>query len=178
MYRYLPPEQPIARAVTYIGEVLLEFSLRFTGSLTVTCPPDETAAPLEERTTPQIAGSALHRIADGLFISAFRAEGPTIESNGGHRFTHTSTTVAGPHTRRFSGECAIEIDGGSGQDEPAISGSLGYALDVRAVAPSDPPIQGAGDWLERHDSSFAAIGAIVLEPVPVAADRAARLYAS
>jgi hypothetical protein len=33
-------------------------------------------------------------------------------------------------------------------------------------------------WLERHDASLASIGAIVLEPVPVAADRAARLYAS
>lgn len=178
VFRYVPPEQQIARAVTYIGDVLLEFSLQFTGSLTVVCPPDETGAPLEERPTPQIAGAALHRIADGLFISAVRADRPTIESNGGHRFTHKSTTIAGPRTRRFSGECAIEIPGGSGSDEPAINGSLGYALDVRALAPSDPPVPEAGDWLERHDMSFASIGAVVLEPVPVAADRAARLYAS
>jgi hypothetical protein len=178
VYRYVPPEQPIARAVTYIGDVLLEFSLRFTGSLTVVCPPDETAEPLEDRATPRIAGAALHRIADGLFISAVRADRPTIESSGGHRFTHSSSTVAGPQTRRFSGECAIEIPGGSGADEPAISGSLGYTLDVRALAPSDPPLQGDADWLERHDTSFASIGAVVLEPVPVAADRAARLFAS
>ena len=176
VYRYVPPEQPIARAVTYIGDVLLEFSLSFTGSLTVICPPDETGAPLEDRPTPRIAGAALHRIADGLFISAMRADRPTIESSGGHRFTHGSTTVAGPQTRRFSGECAIEIPGGSGADEPAISGSLSYLLDVRALAPSDPPVQEAGDWLERHDASFASLGAVVLEPVPVSADRAARLY--
>jgi hypothetical protein len=177
VYRYVPPEQAIARAVTYIGDVLLEFSLRFTGSLTVVCPPDETGEPLEDRATPRIAGAALHRIADGLFISAVRADRPTIESSGGHRFTHSSSSVAGPQTRRFSGECAIEIPGGSGADEPAISGSLGYTLDVRALAPSDPPVQGDADWLERHDHSFASIGAIVLEPVPVAADRAARLFA-
>jgi hypothetical protein len=176
VYRYVPPEQPIARAVTYIGDVLIEFSLSFTGSLTVVCPPDETGAPLEDRPTPQIAGAALHRIADGLFISAMRGDRPTIESGGGHRFVHQSMTVAGPQTRRFTGECIIEIPLGSGADEPAISGSLGYLLDVRALAPSDPPTQEAGDWLERHDTSFASIGAIVLEPVPVAADRAARLY--
>ncbi len=178
MYRYVPPEQPVARAVTYIGDVLLEFSLRFTGSLTVVCPADETSEPLENRPTPRIAGAALHRIADGLFISAVHADRPTLESGGGHRFTHSATTAAGPRTRRFSGECAIEIPGGSGADEPAISGSLGYALDVRALAPSDPPEQGDAGWLERHANSFAAIGAIVLEPVPVAADRAARLFAS
>jgi hypothetical protein len=176
VYRYVPPEQPVARAVTYIGDVLLEFSLTFTGSLTVVCPPDETGAPLEDRATPRIAGAALHRIADGLFISPMRADRPTIESSGGHRFTHATITVAGPHTRRFSGECAIEIPGGTGADEPAISGSMGYALDVRALAPSDPPLKEAGDWLERHDVSFASLGAVVLEPVPVAADRAARLY--
>jgi len=86
------------------------------------------------------------------------------------------TTVVGPDTRRFSGDCAIEIPGGAGADEPAISGTLGYLLDVRALAPSDPPVQERADWLERHDASFASIGAMVLEPVPVAADRAARLY--
>lgn len=173
----MPPEQPIARAVTYIGDVLLEFSLRFTGSLTVVCPADETTKPLEERATPRIAGATLHRLADGLFISAVRADRPTIVSSGGHRFTHCATTVAGPRTRRFSGACEIEIPIGSGADEPAISGSLGYTLDVRALAPSDPPLQANGGWLERHDESLASIGAIVLEPVPVAAERAARLYA-
>jgi hypothetical protein len=174
----VPPEQVVARAVTYIGDVLLEFSLRFTGSLQVVCPPGETAEPLEDRATLRIAGATLHRIADGLFISAVRADRPTIESPGGHRFSHTADSMAGPRTRRFTGECAIEIAGGSGMDEPAISGSLGYALDVRALAPSDPPVQGEGGWLERHDTSFASIGAIVLEPVPVTADRAARLFAS
>ena len=178
MYRYVPPEQPIARAVTYIGDVLLEFSLRFTGSLTLVCPPAETSTPLEDRPTPRIAGAALHRLADGLFISAVRADRPTIESSGGHRFTHAAITPAGPQTRRFSGTCDIEIPGGAGTDEPAISGTLEYALDVRALAPSDPPGQGEDDWLDRHDHSFASIGAIVLEPVPVAADRAARLFAS
>lgn len=176
VFRYVPPEQPIARAVTYIGDVLLEFSLGFTGSLTVVCPPDEAGTPLEDRPTLRIAGAALHRLADGLFISATRGDRPTIESSSGHRFRHRSMTVAGPHTRRFSGECAIEILRGTGADEPAISGSLGYVLDVRALAPSDPPAGEAGDWLERHDASFASIGAVVLEPVPVAADRAARLY--
>ncbi|HKC29947.1 MAG TPA: hypothetical protein VKB75_18175 [Jatrophihabitans sp.] len=178
VFRYVPPEQPVARAVTYIGDVLLEFSLRFTGSLTVVCPPAETGTPVEERATPRIAGAALHRIAEGLFISAVRADRPTIESRGGHRFTHSSTGVAGPRTRRFSGECVIAIPGGTGDDEPAISGTLTYALDVRALAPSDPPTQDDWDWLARHDESFASIGAVVLEPVPVAADRAARLFAS
>jgi hypothetical protein len=176
VFRYVPPDQPIARAVTYIGDVLLEFSLTFTGSLTVVCPPDEAGAPLEDRPTPRIAGAALHRLADGLFISAVRADRPSIESSGGHRFTHAATTVVGPDTRRFSGDCAIEIAGGSGADEPAISGSLGYLLDVRALAPSDPPATDRTDWLDRHDTSFASIGAVVLEPVPVAAERAARLF--
>lgn len=178
VFRYVPPEQPIARAVTYIGDVLLEFALRFTGSLTVVCPPAEASTPVEDRPTPRIAGAALHRIAEGLFISAVRAERPTIESSGGHRFTHSSTSVAGPRTRRFSGDCAIAIPGGFGADEPAISGTLTYALDVRALAPSDPPAAADWGWLARHDESFASIGAIVLEPVPVAADRAARLFAS
>lgn len=175
VYRYVPPEQPVAGAVTYIGDVHLEFSLRFTGSLTVVCPPDETDEPLEKRATPRIAGAALHRIAEGMFISAVRGDRPTIESRGGHRFTHAATTVAGPHTRRFSGTCAIEIPGGADADQPAISGTLDYALDVRALAPSDPP--GESGWLERHLHSFASIGAIVLEPVPVSAERAARLFA-
>jgi len=181
VYRYVPPSQPIARAVTYIGDVLFEFSLTFTGSLTVTCPPSEPGEAPGERPTLVLAGATLHRIADGLFISVMPAHRPSIESTGRHRFVHRSTTVAGPRTRRFSGECRIEIPAGSGAGEPAISGSLGYALDVRALAPSDPPARdgtGAPDWLERHDASLASIGAIVLEPVPVAADRAARLYAS
>lgn len=179
MYRYVPPEQPVARAVTYIGDVLLEFTLRFTGSLRVVCPPDETSAPLEDRPTPRTAGAALHRIADGLFISFAHGDRPTIESSGGHRFVHSATTTAGPRIRRFSGECAVSIAAGTGVDEPAISGSLGYALDVRALAPSDPPLD-AGDlgWLERHDNSLASLGAVVLEPVPVSADRAARLFAA
>jgi hypothetical protein len=178
VYRYVPPDQVVARAVTYIGDVLLEFSLTFTGSLTVICPPTEAGVSPETRPTLQIAGAALHRIADGLFISAVRADRPMIESAGGHRFTHLTTAGAGPQTRRFSGDCAIEIAGGTGADDLAISGSLGYSLDVRALAPSDPPGGGDGGWLDRHDASLASIGAIVLEPVPVAADRAARLFAS
>lgn len=180
VYRYVPPNQAVARAVTYIGDVLLEFSLTFTGSLTVICPPTEPGVSPAERPTLLLAGATLHRIADGLFISVVRADRPVIESSGGHRFVHRSTTAAGAQTRRFSGECRIEIQGGSGADEPAISGSLGYALDVRALAPSDPPEPAdphEGGWLERHDASLASIGAVVLEPVPVAADRAARLYA-
>jgi hypothetical protein len=178
VFRYVPPEQAVARAVTYIGDVLLEFSLTFTGSLVVTCAPGEVSEPTEDRATLRIAGAALHRIADGLFVSAIRADRPTIESSGGHRFTHTTTSVPGPRTRRFAGECAIEIPSGHGADEPAISGSLGYTLDVRALAPSDPPVDPDVLWLDHHDTSLASIGAVVLEPVPVAADRAARLFAS
>jgi hypothetical protein len=170
--------QPIAHAVTYIGDVRFEFSLRFTGSLTVTCPPDETVAPLEQRPTPRIAGAALHRIADGLFISAVRADRPMIESSGGHRFSHSAAAVAGPRLRRFSGTCTVAIAAGPGADEPAISGSLGYALEVLAVAGSDLPGRPGDAWTERHRNAFASIGAIVLEPVPVTADRAARLFAS
>jgi hypothetical protein len=51
-------------------------------------------------------------------------------------------------------------------------------LDVRALAPSDPPVDPDVLWLDHHDTSLASIGAVVLEPVPVAADRAARLFAS
>jgi hypothetical protein len=178
VYRYVPPNQPVARAVTYIGDVLLEFSLTFTGSLDVTCPPAEPGRPPAERPALQLAGATLHRIADGLFISSVRADRPAIESAGGHRFVHRCVSPAGPRTRRFTGECRIEMPGGGGPDEPAISGSLGYTLDVRALAPSDPPEASGGGWLERHEASLASIGAIVLEPVPVAADRAARLYAS
>lgn len=181
VYRYVPPSQPVARAVTYIGDVLLEFSLTFTGSLTVACPPTEPGESPGERPTLVLAGATLHRIADGLFISIVRADRPAIESAGGHRFVHRATTLAGARTRRYSGECRIEIPGGSTAGEPAISGSLGYALDVRALAPSDPPTSPGTapiGWLEHHDASLASIGAIVLEPVPVAADRAARLYAS
>ena len=178
VYRYVPPEQVIARAVTYIGDTLLEFSLTFTGSLTVTCPAAEANETTVNRPTLQLAGSTLHRIADGLFISSVRVDRPRIESSGGHRFTQHTADLAGPRTRRFAGECAIEIPGGRSADEPAISGSLGYALDVRALAPSDPPLEQDASWLERHDNSLASIGAIVLEPVPVAAGRAARLYPS
>lgn len=167
----------MARAVTYIGDVLLEFTLRFTGSLTVVCPPGEVGAPPEERATLRLAGATLHRIADGLFISAIRADRPTIESSGGHRFTPGTASVAGPRLRRFSGDCAIEIPGGAGADEPGITGSLGYTLDVRAIAPSDPPPGEDAQWLARHDASLSSLGAVVLEPVPVAVDRAARLFA-
>jgi len=181
VYRYVPPSQVVARAVTYIGDVLLEFSLTFTGSLTVTCPPTEPGGSPADPPTLLLAGATLHRIADGLFISVVRADRPVIESTGGHRFVHRASALAGRRTRRFSGECRIEIPGGSGAGEPAISGSLGYALDVRALAPSDPPESADpadGGWRERHDASLASLGAVVLEPVPVAADRAARLYAS
>jgi hypothetical protein len=177
VYRYVPPEQPIARAVTYIGDVLLEFSLRFTGSLTVLCPASEAGEPLEDRLSLRLAGSTLHRIADGLSISAVRADRPTIESTGGHRFTHSRTMTAGLRTRRFSGVCTIEMTGGPDSDEPAITGALDYALDVRALAPTDPPASGDDEWLARHDSSFSSIGAVVLAPVPVAVHRAARLFA-
>jgi hypothetical protein len=175
VYRYVPPNQVVARAVTYIGDVLLEFSLTFTGSLTVVCPPSGAAT--TDRPALQLAGATLHRIADGLYISAVRSDRPTIESGGGHRFVHRAQSLAGPRTRRFSGECRIDIPGGRRADEPAISGTLGYALDVRALAPSDPP-GASGGWLDRHAASFASIGAVVLEPVPVALERGARLYAS
>jgi hypothetical protein len=172
VYRYVPPEQAI-------GDVLLEFELTFTGSLTVVCAPDEADAPTEAKATLQIAGAALHRIADGLYISAIKADQPVIESAGGHRFTHATSTYPGPRTRRFSGECAIAIPGGGGNSEPAISGSLRYALDVTAARPSDPPAtNGASMWTEHYDRTLASIGAVVLAPVPVAADRAARLYAT
>jgi hypothetical protein len=177
VYRYVPPDQVVARAVTYIGDVLLEFSLSFTGSLTVSCRPSGPGDSPHNRPALQIAGATLHRIADGLYISAVRADRPRIESSGGHRFVHRTTTSAGLRVRRFSGECVIEMPSGHGVDEPAISGSLEYALDVRALAPSDPPLPPDGGWLDRHEQSLASIGAIVLEPVPVAADRAARLFA-
>ncbi|MCW2597358.1 MAG: hypothetical protein JWR06_2139 [Jatrophihabitans sp.] len=180
MYRYVPPEQIIAKAVTYIGDVLLEFTLTFTGSLRVTCSAADSASATEDRVALRIAGAALHRIADGLYISAMKGDRPTIESAGGHRFTHSASTRPGPRTRRFGGDCSIEIPGGSGVDEPAISGSLGYALDVTAAAPSDPPMQSGATtmWTERYDETLASIGAVVLAPVPVATDRAARLYAT
>lgn len=180
VYRYVPPEQIIAKAVTYIGDVLLEFTLTFTGSLQVSCSADESSFATEDRVGLRIAGAALHRIADGLFISAMKADSPTIESAGGHRFTHFSSTLPGPRTRRFVGQCAIEIPGGSGVDEPAISGSLEYALDVKAAAPSDPPMPSGATsmWTDRYDETLASIGAVVLAPVPVSADRAARLYAT
>lgn len=177
VYRYVPPEQVVARAVTYIGDVLLEFSLRFSGSLTVTCSPDEADEPPEARATLQLAGTTLHRITDRLFVSTVSPDQPRICSTTlGHRFTHASASVAGPRTRRFSGQCRVEL--GSGRsDEPAISGSLGYALDVRAVAPSDPPGEAPPGWSERHDESFASIGGVVLEEVDVPAGRGALLIA-
>lgn len=178
VYRYVPPTQVIARAVTYIGDVLLEFALTFTGSLTVMCSADEASAATEDKVTLQIAGATLHRIADGLYISAIKADQPVIESAGGHRFTHATSTHPGPRTRRFAGECVISIPGDS-TAEPAISGSLQYALDVTAARPSDPPARdGAPMWNDHYDRTLAAIGAVVLAPVPVAADRAARLYAT
>jgi hypothetical protein len=178
VYRYVPPEQVIARAVTYIGDVLLEFALTFTGSLTVICSPDEASAATEEKPTLQVAGAALHRIADGLYISAVKADRPVIESAGGHRFTHATSTSLGPRTRRFAGECTILIPGG-GAGKPAIAGSLGYTLDITAARPSDPPVQdGVSMWDEHYDRTLASIGAVVLAPVPVAANRAARLYAT
>lgn len=175
VYRYLPPEQVVARAATYIGDVLLEFSLRFTGSLTVTCSPDEAHERPETRATLRLAGAALQHITDGLFVSTVTADRPTICSVLGHRFTHASTTVAGPRTRRFSGHCCIDI--GGGPPESAISGSLGYLLDVRAVAPTDPPGPAGAGWSEHHDESFASIGAVVLEDVDVPPGRGARLIA-
>jgi hypothetical protein len=178
VYRYVPPEQAIAGAVTYIGDVLLEFELTFTGSLTVVCAPDDADAAPENKATLQIAGAALHRIADGLYISAIKADQPVIESAGGHRFTHATSTYPGSRTRRFTGECTISIPGG-GASEPAITGSLRYDLDVTAARPSDPPAtNGAAMWNEHYDRTLASIGAVVLAPVPVAADRAARLYAT
>jgi hypothetical protein len=126
----------------------------------------------------QVAGAALHRIADGLYISAVKGDQPLIESAGGHRFLHATSTLPAPRTRRFAGECIISMPAGPGATEPAISGSLGYTLDVTAAAPSDPPA-GSGDgplWSDHYDRTLASIGAVVLAPVPVAADRAARLY--
>ena len=37
---------------------------------------------------------------------------------------------------------------------------------------------GAPMWSEHYDRTLASIGAVVLAPVPVAANRAARLYAT
>jgi len=178
VYRYVPPEQVIARAVAYIGDVLIEFALTFTGSLTVICSPDEAGAATEEKPTLQIAGATLHRIADGLYISAVKADQPVIESASGHRFVQATSTSPGPRTRRFAGECTISIPGGR-SGEPAINGSLGYTLDVTAARPSDPPAKdGVSMWTEHYDRTLASIGAVVLAPVPVAANRAARLYAT
>jgi hypothetical protein len=68
---------------------------------------------------------------------------------------------------------------GDGAAEPAITGSLGYTLDVTAARPSDPPARdGESMWTEHYDRTLASIGAVVLAPVPVAADRAARLFAT
>lgn len=177
VYRYVPPRQVIARAVTYIGDVLLEFALTFTGSLTVSCATGDGATAIDERL--QVAGAALHGIADGLYISAVKGDQPLIESAVGHKFLHATSTVCGPRTRRFAGECIIEVAGGTDASHPAISGSLGYTLDVTAAAPSDPPADsGAPMWSEHYDRTLASIGAVVLAPVPVAADRAARLFSA
>ncbi len=178
VYRYVPPAQIIAHAVTFIEDVLIEFSLRFTGSLTVICPADEADQPMGDRPTPQLAGTVLHRIADGLIISSIRVDAPVIESNGGHRFTQTSAVLSGPRTRRFVGDCEINLPGRLRDGQPTVSGTLGYTLDVRAVAPSDPPIQTSPNWLARHENLLASIGAVVLAPVPVAVGQAARLFTS
>lgn len=179
VYRYEPPRQPIARAQTFIGDVLLDFSLTFTGSLDVLCAVASPSQASASRSGAQVAGATLHRIADGLFISAVKADRPMIESEGGHRFVHVDSSSPLSHTRRFHGQCHIDIPGGSRSDEPAIRGSLDYVLDVRAAAPSDPPRGGSEGpkWSERDDHTLAAIGAIVLAPVPVSAQRAARLFA-
>jgi hypothetical protein len=175
VFRYVPPSQMVARAVTCVGDVLLEFALSFTGSLLVVCNDAEDVV-VEKRAALQRLGTALQRLADDIFVSAVRIERPTIESGRGHRFTHSTSTVDA-HTRRFAGECVVEIQSLEGEHVPSVTGSLRYSLDVTAAAASDPLTEAdAARWTERYDQKLAAIGAIVLEPVPVTAERAARLY--
>lgn len=176
-FRYLPPEQVVARAATYIEEVLLKFSLSFSGSLLIECvdtPSGTSQQPTEDSPALQVAGAALDLIADGLFVSSIRGDEPRIESSGGHRFTHQASSITGQRTRRFVGQCVIDLPAGPGC-ATTVSGSLQYILQVTASAPSDP-VDCVGGWSERYDRSLASIGAVVLAPVAVSADRAARLY--
>lgn len=176
-YRYVPPVQIVASAVTYIDEVLLQFTLGFSGSLLIECVDNTsgvTAQATEDSPALQCAGAALDLIADGLFISAVRGDEPRIESNGGHRFAHQTSSFTGPRTRRFVGQCVIDLPDGQNRGT-TVSGSLQYTLEVTAAAPSDP-VAGAEGWSERYDRSLASIGAVVLAPVAISADRAARLY--
>ena len=69
----------------------------------------------------------------------FEADQPTIESTGGHRFTH-ATSRSPARGRAGSRGVRIEIPGGTGIDEPAISGSLG----LRARRPRRWPQRSAG----------------------------------
>lgn len=165
----------MARAVTYIGDVLLEFTLTFTGSILVAWSDGDAGT--EAAGTVALTAAALHRIVDGLFVSVGRADRPTLESGSGHRFTHTGSSVPGPRTRRFAGMCEIDVPSGGDAAHPAVHGSLGYRLDVTAAAPSDPPMLYGGPlWPKRYERTLASIGAIVLAPVPVEPQRAARLY--
>lgn len=177
VYRYLPPGQIVARAMTYIDEVLLQFTLQFSGSLLIECVDDASGTPpqaTEDSPALQCAGAALELIADGLFISAVRGDEPRIESSGGHRFTHQTSSLIGPRTRRFVGQCSIDLLGGRNPGT-TVSGSLQYTLDVTAAAPSDPVV-GSDMWSARYDRSLASIGAVVLAPVTVSTEHAARLY--
>jgi hypothetical protein len=167
-YRFVPPEQVVARAVTYIGDVLLEFTLTLTGSVLVVWPDGEPGA--EPLGAAALTAAALHRIVDGLFVSVGRGDRPTIESSNGHRFRHSGSSVPGPRTRRFAGVCTIDLPAAGDAQHPAVHGSLGYRLDVTAAAPSDPPMLYGGPlWPEHYERTLAAIGAIVLAPVPVTA---------
>ncbi|MEO9139535.1 MAG: hypothetical protein ABI345_10765 [Jatrophihabitans sp.] len=176
-FRYVPPGQVVARAATYIEEVLLKFSLSFSGSLLIECadtPSGTSQLPAEDSPALQVAGAALDLIADGLFVSSIRGDEPRIESSDGHRFTHQASSITGPRTRRFVGQCVIELPAGP-RCATTVSGSLQYTLEVTASAPSDP-VDCAGGWSDRYDRSLASIGAVVLAPVAVSTERAARLY--
>ena len=180
VYRYVPPEQVIARAVTYIGDVLIEFALTFTGSLTVTCSPDEAARRPEDRVTLQIAGASLHRIADGLYISAVKADRPVIESAGGHRFTHATSTLPRAADAAVRRRVRDLDPGRQARTNRRSAGSLRLRAGRhrRPRRATRRQQDGASMWNEHYDRTLASIGAVVLAPVPVAADRAARLYAT
>lgn len=165
-FRYVLPDGVVAGAAVEIGHVAVTIGLKLAGELDVVV----RAAPEDDSVAGALA--ALGAVAKGMMIRGLGSVTPSVSAAAGHSFVQRHHDFRAPNTVTASGDCGVDFTHRHDGMAVAVSGQVGYTLEVTAERP--PSATAPRGWFRRHEKELASIGMVLLVAVPIAPDRLTR----